>query len=67
MTNTKAHEELLAAILLAYRQQHPLPDSDLDDEQPVALSVRTTLGHLRALELEHLRALERLARAGGGS
>lgn len=40
---------LLAAVVQAGEdQRHPIPDSDLDDEQPISLDIRITLGELRA-------------------
>lgn len=52
MLNIKAKEDILAAVLRAYREQREdLPDSDLDNEQPVSLNIRTTLGHLRTLRM----------------
>jgi len=39
---------LLGAVVAAGEQQRdPIPDSDLDDEQPIALTIRCTLGELR--------------------
>lgn len=41
---------LTAAILRAFNEQRdPIPDSDLDNEQPVTLSVTFNLGDLRKL------------------
>ena len=41
--------DLLQRILAAYwDQRDPIADSDLDDEQRVLLSVRITLGDIRA-------------------
>ncbi len=38
------------AVDLAYRQQRDaIPDSDLDDEQPIYLSVTLTLGDVRKM------------------
>ena len=43
-----AAERLAGLVLDAYRaQRDDLPDSDLDDEQPLSLTVRVTLGDIR--------------------
>lgn len=47
-----------AAVVKAYREQRdPIPDSDLDDEQPVTLMVAFDLGTLRKLDMEAHREL----------
>lgn len=52
-------EPIKRHVLKAYVEQRaPLPDSDLDNEQPVTLHVRTTLGDLRKLQREHYAATE---------
>ena len=39
-----------AQVLAAYgAQDREIPDSDLDNEQPITLSVRTTLGEVRRI------------------
>lgn len=39
---------IIAAVLLAAGQQRdPIPDSDLDDAQPISLNIRLTLGDVR--------------------
>lgn len=40
------HRQVIAAYEAADRH---IPDSDLDDEQPISLSVRTTLGEIRRI------------------
>lgn len=38
------------AVLAAFEaQRDPIPDSDLDDEQPISLNVRLTLGDVRKM------------------
>jgi hypothetical protein len=50
MMTIQAQYKILQAVQKAYiEQRDPIPDSDLDDEQPVTLSVRLTLGMLRRL------------------
>lgn len=45
-------DELLVALLKAYKEQRdPIPDSDLDNEQPISLNVRLTLGQGRELNI----------------
>lgn len=41
------HALLLAVVKAGDEQRDAIPDSDLDDEQPIALSIRLTLGELR--------------------
>lgn len=49
--------------LAAYEATHRrIPDSDLDDEQPLTLSVATTLGEVRRIR-RLAGVLERAARA----
>lgn len=43
---TAIERQTLAAYEAADRN---IPDSDLDDEQPITLSVRTTLGEVRRI------------------
>lgn len=48
-------------LLVAYdASDRDIPDSDLDDEQPLSLYVRLTLGDIRALR----RALAMIDRGG---
>lgn len=45
-------DRLLSAILVAAREQRdPIPDSDLDNEQPISLNIRLTLGDARELSI----------------
>lgn len=45
-------EEILIAVLRAYKEQRDaIPDSDLDNEQPISLNVRLTLGQGRELNI----------------
>lgn len=38
-------------VLAAYKAMNrDIPDSDLDDEQPLTISVRTTLGEIRRIQ-----------------
>jgi hypothetical protein len=53
------HRQVIAAYEAADRS---IPDSDLDDEQPVSLIVRTTLGEIRRIRRLG-STLERGARA----
>lgn len=42
--------EIEIAVLTAYREaDRHISDSDLDDEQPLGLTIRTTLGVIRKL------------------
>lgn len=53
MLHIKAREDIIAAVLRAYAKHdetNAFGDSDLDDEQPIAITVRTTLGVLRTLD-----------------
>lgn len=44
----RGFDPILAAIMLAFAQQRgPIPDSDLDDEQPISLNILLTLGDVR--------------------
>lgn len=44
--------EILREVLRAYHEQRdPIPDSDLDNEQPISLNIRLTLGQGRELNL----------------
>ncbi len=48
-------------VLRAYEtDREPIGDSDLDDDQPVTLLIRTTLGDLRRL---HSQAFEQASRS----
>lgn len=49
MKNPKdARDAVMLATILAFEQQRdPVGDSDLDDEQPITLTVRTRLGFIR--------------------
>lgn len=41
-------------LLAAYKAENrDIPDSDLDNEQPIALTVRTTLGEVRRIQRHH--------------
>lgn len=41
-------------VLAAYdASDRHIPDSDLDDEQPITLEVRTTLGEVRRMRRTH--------------
>ncbi len=64
MLYIKAKEDLLTAVLATYKQYRDPGTSDLDDEQPVSLNVRTTLGHLRTLA--RFAELERAVGEGSG-
>jgi hypothetical protein len=51
MKTKDAHYRILQAVQQAYAgQRDPIPDSDLDDEQPVTLLVGLNLGMLRRLD-----------------
>lgn len=46
--------EIEKQVLAAYdASDRHIPDSDLDDEQPIALLVRTTLGEIRRMRRHH--------------
>ena len=48
----RALDRIIGDVREAYAERdktHAIPDSDLDNEQPVTLHVRTTLGDLRKL------------------
>ena len=44
---------LILQALLAYSERDPISDSDLDDEQPITLTVHTRLGVMRALDRKY--------------
>lgn len=49
----RALERIIEDVRKAYAERdktHAIPDSDLDDEQPITLYVRTTLGDMRKLQ-----------------
>ncbi len=41
------HALLTAVVVAGEIQRDAIPDSDLDDEQPITLTIRCTLGQLR--------------------
>jgi hypothetical protein len=41
------HALLTAVVVAGEIQRDPIPDSDLDDEQPITLTISCTLGQLR--------------------
>lgn len=52
----------LHKVLAAYgNQRDPINDSDLDDEQPISLSVHMTLGELRRARMAVIQAGHRPA------
>lgn len=53
---------ILQKVLAAYgNQRDPINDSDLDNEQPISLSVHMTLGELRAARMAVIGAGHRPA------
>lgn len=45
-----ARDAVMLATILAFEQQRdPIGDSDLDDEQPITLTIQTRLGFLRRM------------------
>lgn len=47
------------AALIAYADaKREIPDSDLDNEQPITLTIRTTLGEIRRLQRIHRNLTE---------
>lgn len=47
------------AALIAYADaKREIPDSDLDNEQPITLIIRTTLGEIRRLRRVHRNLTE---------
>lgn len=52
MKNPKdARDAIMLATILAFEQQRdPIGDSDLDDEQPITLTIHTRLGFLRRMQ-----------------
>lgn len=57
------HALLYATVLAGEIERDPIPDSDLDDEQPISLRVHITLGELRQAR-SALTALRTMAGAG---
>ena len=46
--------EIEKQVLAAYAaEDRDIPDSDLDNEQPICLMVRTTLGEVRRIRRHH--------------
>lgn len=57
------HALLYAVVLAGEIERDPIPDSDLDDEQPISLRIGITLGELRQARAA-LTSLRTMAGAG---